>query len=138
MDHKEVKDYLLGKPEASENYPFGPDVAVFKVKDKMFATFALGSGHEKGTAGKMAGFYCMNLKCDPAHADALRSIFPSVIPGYHMSKTHWNTIILDNSIPSCEIKRMIDHSYSLVVRSLKKSLREHLELIHSKEALYPD
>ncbi len=138
MNHKQAKKYLLNKPEAIEGFPFGPEVAVFKVKNKMFATLALGTGNEKGTQGKMAGHWCMNLKCKPEDADALRSIFDAIIPGYHMSKTHWNTIILDGSIPQSEIENLIDHSYSLIVKSLKKSERELLELHYPKDRLYSE
>lgn len=137
MDHNQVRTYLLTKPEANEQFPFGPEVAVFKIKNyKMFATLALGTGNEKDTQGKMAGHWCMNLKCTPDHADALRSIFPAIIPGYHMSKTHWNTIILDGSVPSSEIQNMIDHSYSLIFKSLKKAQRELLELHYPKSDFY--
>ncbi len=139
MNHSSCRKYLLNKPEANESFPFGPDVAVFKIYNlKMFATLSFGTGNEKGTQGKMAGHWCMNLKCNPDHADALRSFFPSIIPGYHMSKTHWNTLILDGSIPNSEIKRLIDHSYSLILQSLKKSERERLELHYPKEQLYQD
>ncbi|NVJ65193.1 MAG: MmcQ/YjbR family DNA-binding protein [Gammaproteobacteria bacterium] len=136
MDHKEAKNYLLSKPEAIEDFPFGPDVAVFKIKGKMFATLALGDGKEKGTQGKMEGHWCMNLKCNPDQADAIRSTFEAVIPGYHMNRKHWNTVILDGSIPSSEIEAMIDQSYSLVVKGLKKFERELLELHYPKEQLY--
>jgi len=78
----------------------------------------------------------MNLKCDPAQAQELRDLFKAVKPGYHMNKLHWNTIILDGSIPQGEIERMIDHSYGLVIKKLKKSEREALELRHGKDALY--
>ncbi len=136
MNHQQAKQFILSKPEAIEDYPFGPEVSVFKIKGKMFATLALGTGNEKNTQGKMAGHWCMNLKCKPDHADALRSIFPAVIPGYHMNRTHWNTIILDGTIPIAEIESMINHSYSLIVKSLKKAERELLELHHRKEDLY--
>ncbi|WP_251358690.1 MmcQ/YjbR family DNA-binding protein [Kangiella sp. TOML190] len=136
MDSQQAKQYVLSKPEAIEDHPFGPDVAVFKVKGKMFATLALGDGKEKGTQGKMAGHWCMNLKCNPDHADAIRSTFTAVIPGYHMNKKHWNTLILDGTIPASEIEKLIDHSYSLVVKSLKKSERELLELHHSEKDLH--
>lgn len=136
MDDKQTRQYLLNKPEALECTPFGPDVWVYKVKNKMFATLALGTGKEKDTQGKMAGYWCMNLKCDPDHAEAMRTIFDAVIPGYHMNKRLWNTIILDGTIPSSEIERMIDQSYSLIVKSLKKVEREQLELHYSKEQLY--
>lgn len=88
-----------------EDYPFGPVAAVFKVKRKMFATLSV-SKNELGL--KRAGLACMNLKCDPSEAQALRDIFDAVIPGYHMNKKHWNTVILDGSIPCGEIERMID------------------------------
>lgn len=125
MNHQQVNKYLLAKPEAIEDYPFGPDVAVFKVKAKMFATLV-----------SQAGVARMNLKCDPQEAQALRDVFESVVPGYHMNKTHWNTIILNGSVPVCEIERMIDRSYGLVVKGLKKSLRESLELIYGRDQLY--
>ncbi len=114
-----IKSYLLSKPESLEYFPFGPEVAVFKVVSKMFATLALGKDSE---------FYWLNLKCDPAEAEILRSIFPAIIPGYHMNKVHWNTLILDNSIPLSEIERLIDHSYKLVAKRLKKSERINLNL----------
>tara|TARA_R110002072_G_scaffold47597_3_gene130797 strand:- start:25369 stop:25752 length:384 start_codon:yes stop_codon:yes gene_type:complete len=127
MDYQQAKHYLLGKPDAREDYPFGPEVMVPKIKGKMFATLSI----EKGLGN-------MNLKCDPAHAQELRDLFESVKPGYHMNKLHWNTIILDGSIPQGEIERMIDHSYGLVVKKLKRTEREALELRHSKDTLYRD
>lgn len=125
MDYETAKSYLLSKPDASEDYPFGADVMVPKVRDKMFATLSM----EKGVAH-------MNLKCDPLHAFELRDLFEAVIPGYHMNKKHWNTVILNGSIPDGEIERMIDHSYALVVSGLKKSDRQVLELRYGKDALY--
>ena len=109
MDYREAKDYLLGKPEAIEEYPFYPDVLVPKVRGKMFATLS-----ETDGVGEM------NLKCDPDEALALRDIFPAVKPGYHMNKMHWNTVTLDGSIPPNEVKRMIDNSYLLVVSNLSR------------------
>jgi predicted DNA-binding protein (MmcQ/YjbR family) len=129
--HQHVVQYLLSKPEALIDYPFGDDVKVFKVKNKMFATLSLGTGNEKDTAGKMKGYYCMNLKCASEEAVMLRDIFPAVIPGYHMNKAQWNTIILDGSIPQGEIERMIDNSFNLVVSKMTKkdqqSILMHLE-----------
>mgnify|MGYP000527773347 CR=1 FL=1 len=116
---------LLSKPDAIEDYPFGADVLVPKIKGKMFATLS----EHKGIAQ-------MNLKCDPIHAFELRDIFPSVIEGYHMNKKHWNTVVLDGSIPKGEIERMIDHSYALIVKGLKKIERQSLELRHGQDALY--
>jgi predicted DNA-binding protein (MmcQ/YjbR family) len=127
MDYHKAKNYLLNKPEVREDYPFGSEVLVPKIKGKMFATLSF----YDGTAH-------MNLKCDPDQAQGLRDLFESVKPGYHMNKLHWNTIILDGSIPQGEIERMIDHSYGLVVKKLKKLEREALELSHGKETLYRD
>ncbi len=117
MDHEACRDYLLAKPKTIEDYPFGPDVAVYKVMGKMFATLAMGKS-KANDEGK--SHWWMNLKCDPAEASMLRDIFPAVIPGYHMNKAHWNTIILDGSIPKGEIERMIDNSLMLVVSKMTK------------------
>lgn len=125
MNYLAAKDYLLSKPDVIEDYPFGSDVLVPKIKGKMFATLSM--------SNEVAH---MNLKCEPNQAQELRDLFESVKPGYHMNKKHWNTVILDNSIPNGEIERMIDHSFALVVKKLKKSEREALELSYGKEALY--
>lgn len=125
MNLSAIKKYLLLKPAAWEDFPFGSDVAVYKVQDKMFALCANHEGQDR-----------VNLKCDPAQAFILRDIFKAVIPGYHMNKRHWNTVILDGSIPRGEIERMIDHSYSLVVRGLQKKYRKALELEFGPENLY--
>ncbi|GAA6204738.1 MmcQ/YjbR family DNA-binding protein [Thalassotalea sp. SU-HH00458] len=129
MEEQLAEKYLLSKPETSLYYPFGDDVKVFRVKTKMFATLALGKGTEKDTDGKMAGHFCINLKCDPEEAEMLRDIFPSVIPGYHMNKAQWNTVILDGSIPQGEIERMIDNSYMLVVSKMTKKDQQSI-LVH--------
>lgn len=125
MNGEAARVYLLGRPEAWEDHPFGPDVAVYKVRSKMFATL----GYEEQVAR-------INLKCDPEEALVLRDIFDAVVPGYHMNKAHWNTVILDSSIPREEIERMIDRSYALVVKGLKKSERTSLELRHGRDRLY--
>ena len=125
MDYNDSKKYLLDKPESLESYPFGDDIPVFKVKNKVFAILGI-----KGSVGQL------NLKCDPDEALSLRDIFEAVIPGYHMNKKHWNTVILDGSIPEGEIERMIDNSYSLVVRGLKKLERQGLELKYGTDLLY--
>ncbi|MFV8782188.1 MmcQ/YjbR family DNA-binding protein [Microbulbifer sp. SA54] len=125
MDYAGARRYLLDRPEAEEDYPFGPGVAVFKIKGKMFATL-----------GEEAGIARTNLKCDPDEAQALRDIFSGVLPGYHMNKKHWNTVLLDGSVPDYEIERMMDRSYGLVVKGLKKVQREALELAYSPEAIY--
>jgi len=121
MNEDAAEKYLLSKPETSLGYPFGEEVKVFKVKNKMFATLALGKIAKSAKAGdKAKTHYWLNLKCDPDEAVMLRDIFPSVIPGYHMNKTQWNAVILDGSIPQGEIERMMDNSYMLVVQKMTK------------------
>lgn len=128
MDNDQARDYLLSKHKTFESFPFGPEVAVYKVVDKMFATLAI--GHVSDQIPGADKFYWMNLKCEPNEAMILRDIFPSIYPGYHMSKVHWNTIVLDGSIPQGEIERMIDNSFMLVVSKMTKkaqqSILEHL------------
>ena len=78
----------------------------------------------------------LNLKCDPVQAQMLRDVFEAVQPGYHMNKRHWNTVLLDGSLPDGEVQRMIDHSYTLVVRGLKGVERRALELAWGANVLY--
>ncbi|MCO7189767.1 MULTISPECIES: MmcQ/YjbR family DNA-binding protein [unclassified Pseudoalteromonas] len=124
MDHTQAHTYLLNKPFSSVGQPFGPGVDVFKVKDKMFATLAPGKYDE----GEIRHWW-LNLKCDPDEAHALRDIFDAVIPGYHMNKRLWNTVILDGSVPRGEIERMIDNSFLLVVQKMTKKQREAI-MVH--------
>lgn len=126
MNARELRRYLLSKPEAFEDYPFGPRVAVIKIRSKMFATLVDDEGDVS-----------MNLKCDPHEASILRDIFPAVKPGYHMNKRHWNTLLMDGSIPRGELERMMDNSYALVVRGLNKTVRQSLEICYGRTALYP-
>ena len=110
-----VEAYCLTKLAAIEDYPFGPDAAVFKVGGKMFALTA--------PPGQPTN---INLKCEPTLAVSLRQKYPAVTPGYHMNKVHWNSVALDGSVPEEELQRMVDHSYELVVRSLPRLEREAL------------
>lgn len=121
MDYQSARDYILSKPESYEDYPFGSAVAVFKVKQKMFATLLM-----KGD------FANINLKCDPYIAAALRDVYDAVIPGYHMNKLHWNTVILDGSISDRELIKFIDHSYALVVNKLPKIEKDALLLKYAE------
>ena len=127
MNKEQVQDYLLSKPEAFVNYPFGDGVEVYRVKHKMFGFLSLGKETEKSDS-KMSGHYYINLKCEPDEALMLRDIFPSVIPGYHMNKRHWNTVILDGSIPQGEIERMIDNSFKLVVSNMSKKDQQSISV----------
>ena len=112
MNIETFREYCLGKPAATEDTPFGPDNIVFKIEGKMFGLAAL---DEVPPA--------VNLKCDPDLALELRDRYEQVRPGYHMNKKHWNTVQLDGVIPEREIRKMIDHSYDLVVQSLPKTRR---------------
>jgi predicted DNA-binding protein (MmcQ/YjbR family) len=112
MDLAEFREYCLSKLGAHEETPFGPDVLVFKVGGKMFALAPL---DEVPTT--------VNLKCDPDLALDLRDRYEQVRPGYHMNKKHWNTVEIESGIPASELRRMIDHSYELVVKSLPQAVR---------------
>jgi predicted DNA-binding protein (MmcQ/YjbR family) len=103
------------KPGAVEDYPFGDDVAVFKVGGKMFALVSLDA--PPGDA---------SLKCDPGLAVELRARYAAIRAGYHLSKRHWNTITLDARVPEDELLDLVDHSYDLVVKGLPKAERAKL------------
>ena len=89
-----------------------------------------------GTLAWEADLARINLKCEPEQAVILRDVFASVLPGYHMNKTHWNTVLLDGSIPIGEIERMIDHSYAQVVKKLPRPERLGLEIKYGKDSVY--
>lgn len=125
MDYQAARTYMLSRPEAWEDFPFYPDVAVMKVRNKMFATLS-----------SEAGVARMNLKCNPDEAQMLRDIFSAVSPGFHMNKRHWNTVLLDGSIPAGELERMIDRSYGLVVKGMTRKERLPLELKYGSDVLY--
>ena len=103
VNHKQVEEYILSMPNAKLGYPFGEDVAVYKVKDKMFALI-----QEKKAPVRIS------LKCDPLLAITLREKYDTVMPGYHLNKKHWNTIVLTGQIEWEEIQGLIRHSYDLV------------------------
>jgi predicted DNA-binding protein (MmcQ/YjbR family) len=109
MDLAQFREYCLRKACATEGMPFGPTVLVFKVSDKMFALATL---DEVPTT--------VNLKCDPDLALELRDRYEQVTPGYHMNKKHWNTVEIESGIPDPELRKMIDHSYDLVAKRLRK------------------
>ena len=115
MDLTQLREYCLSKSHTTEGTPFGPDVFVFKVGGKMFALAVL---DEMPTTA--------NLKCNPDLALDLRDRYEQVRPGYHMNKKHWNTVEIDTGIPDAELRKMIDHSYELVVKSLPRKAREKL------------
>lgn len=103
MTHKEVEEYILSMPNAVLDYPFGEGVAVYKVEDKMFALIAEGKEPVN-----------LSLKCDPQLSQVLREKYETVMPGYHLNKKHWNTIVLSGQLPWEEVQGLIHHSYLLV------------------------
>ncbi len=115
MQPEEFIEYCLSKEGAAETYPFGPDTLVVKVCGKMFALFSLD-----------AEALSANLKCDPEWAQQLREEWQDIQPGYHMNKTHWNTIHLEGGLPVKLVKSLIDHSYQLVVSALPVKDRQSL------------
>ncbi len=114
-DYTDMEKYILSKNGSYKDFPFGPETAVYRVCNKMFAIM-----------NQDENILRLNLKCDPDDAEVLRSIFKAVKPGYHMNKRHWNSVYLDGSIPEGAVCQMIDDSYDLVVKGLKKSEREKL------------
>jgi predicted DNA-binding protein (MmcQ/YjbR family) len=103
------------KPGSEEDYPFGDEVAVFKVAGKMFALVSLGPAPGS-----------VSLKCDPGLAAGLRARYAAITAGYHLSKRHWNTVTLDGSVPDLEVLELVDHSYDLVLAGLTKTQRNKL------------
>lgn len=116
MHLDELRDYCLSKKGVEEGFPFGEDTLVFKVMGKMFLLTGIDSRPVQ-----------FNAKCNPEKAIELRENFSCVIPGYHMNKQHWNTIICDGSAGRKQIQEWIDDSYNLVVSSLTKKLKTELE-----------
>jgi len=112
MNIETLREYCLSKPGVEETLPFGPDTLVYKVNGKIFLLTSLDEEQ-----------LSFNVKCDPDLAIELREQHASVLPGYHMNKKHWNTIVVDGSVPSKLLKDWIDHSYDLVSRSSSKKKR---------------
>ncbi|BCA79271.1 MmcQ/YjbR family DNA-binding protein [Desulfuromonas sp. AOP6] len=123
MNLEILRQHLLNKKGAVEDFPFGPETLVCKVGGKMFALVAL---HESPP--------WLNLKCDPDKAEAQRIFYTAVRPGYHMNKRHWNTLVLDGTIPDEEVRAMVDESYALVLQNLSKAAREAAGLAAEKES----
>ncbi len=114
MDIERVRKHCLQKNAVTEGFPFNEDTLVFKVKGKIFCLLNLNSP------------FSINLKCNPEYAVELREKYDSVTPGFHMNKTHWNTISLDGAVSDKEIISWIDHSYDLVVNGLPAKTRKRL------------
>jgi len=114
MNIEEIREYCLAKIGVAESFPFDDETLVFKIMDKIFALINL------------EGDLSINLKCDPETAIQLRVQYPSVLPGYHMNKNHWNTILIDGLVNDQLIYQWIDHSYHLVVERLTRKQKDEL------------
>ena len=119
MNIETYYEYSLSKKGVTEHFPFDEDTLVFKVGGKMFALSSL-SQWEKGQPS-------VNLKCDPERAQELRAEYDAIQPGFHLSKTHWNTIAVNESVEDALVKALIDHSYELVFKSLTKKLQNEIQ-----------
>ena len=115
MDIETFRTYCLSKPGVTEELPFGPDTLVFKVMGKMFAATGLDRDE-----------FSVNLKCDPERSIRLREAHEEIIPGYHMNKKHWNTVHFEGMLDEPLLIELIDHSYNLVAKGLKKADRDAL------------
>lgn len=118
MDLKKLEKFILSKKGVVKEFPFGEEVAVYKVMGKMFVLIML----QKDPLW-------INLKCDPNDAIGYREIYECVNPGYHMNKKHWNTVIMDGSMEDSVLKDMITESYDLVAAKLTKVQKEELKLL---------
>lgn len=116
MNIESISEYCRKKIGVTEDFPFDEDTLAIRVINKIFLLASL----EKVPLQ-------MNLKCEPEYAVELRERYDAVQPGFHMNKSHWNTVMIDGSIPNSELKEMIDHSYEQVVKGLKKADKEKLK-----------
>jgi predicted DNA-binding protein (MmcQ/YjbR family) len=109
MNVEELREFALNMQNVEENFPFGEDTLVFKTNNKIFLLLSLSSVPIQ-----------FNVKCDPERALELREEFAAIKPGYHMNKKHWNTIVIDGSLSTLQLKEFIGHSYDLVSNGKKK------------------
>jgi predicted DNA-binding protein (MmcQ/YjbR family) len=123
MNRNELRDYCLSMTGAVEEFPFGIEVAVFKVKGKMFALLPV-----------VADPMTISLKSDPIEAVMLREMYQAVQPGYHLNKKHWNTVTLDGEVPDERIREMIEDSYTLVRQSLTRKDQQALQALEDDES----
>jgi predicted DNA-binding protein (MmcQ/YjbR family) len=115
MDSEGLREHCLSFNGAEETFPFGPETSVFKVGGKMFALSRLGADELR-----------VNLKCEPRLAENLRAVHAEVLPGYHMNKQHWNTVIVGGKLGDAAIRDMVEDSYDLVVSKLPAAERRAL------------
>ncbi len=118
MNIEQFREYCLSKKGVSEDFPFDETSLCFRVMGKIFAIT---------DTEDLPLFF--NLKCDPERAADLRERHPGIKPGWHMNKKHWNSVVPDEDVPEDLIYELIDHSYDLIAKSLKKSDREKLSMM---------
>lgn len=114
MNIEELRDYCIQKKGVTENFPFDDKVLVFKVMNKMFALVNVEISDS------------VNLKCDPERAIELREEYMGILEGYHMSKKHWNTVLLESDVNRLLLQELIDDSYNLIASKLTKKEKEAL------------
>ena len=119
MNTQQLYEFCLSKRGVTEHFPFDEDILVFKVGEKIFALTSL-SNWEKGNPA-------INLKCNPERALELRAEYEAIVPGFHMSKIHWNTIHFNNDVSDKMICELINHSYDLVFSKLTKNIKTEIE-----------
>lgn len=123
MNIEEYRAYCLSFAGVTEEFPFDEEVLVFKVRGKIFSLTNVDS------------FISINLKCEPKEAIELRELYSAILPGYHMNKKHWNTVLMDGSLQDTKIRAMIRHSYDLVVKKLSKNTQRELLLKETSQKL---
>ena len=116
MDIEQFRAYALSKPGTSEDFPFDETTLCLRVVGKIFAL-----------TGLDREVFTVNLKCDPEYALELREQYPEVQPGWHMNKKHWNTVDFSGGLDAATLRKLVDHSYDQVVKSLKKAERLALD-----------
>ena len=121
MNIQQLYEFCLSKKAVTEHFPFDEDTLVFKVGGKMFCLTSL-KEWEKGNP-------TLNLKCDPEKAIQLREEYEAIIPGYHMNKTYWNTVGINQEVTNKMILDLINHSYELIVSSLTKKVKIEFGLL---------
>ena len=118
MNIQQLYEFCLSKKGVTEHFPFDEDTLVFKVGGKMFCLTSL-KEWEKGTPS-------LNLKCNPERAEELRAEYEAIIPGWHMSKVHWNTVAFNSDVSDKMMRELINHSYELVFNSLTKKIQAEI------------
>ncbi|MEO9021939.1 MAG: MmcQ/YjbR family DNA-binding protein [Ginsengibacter sp.] len=105
MNVEELRNYVLSLKEVTESFPFGEDTLVFKTNNKIFLLVSLSSAPLQ-----------FNVKCDPEYAIELREQYECILPGYHMNKMHWNTIIVDGTLSNAQLRQFIKDSWQLIAK----------------------